>query len=257
MVPPPTQTRAETTFLANLELLERIIASLCRRHALVGDEADDFGSWVKARLIENDYAIIRKFQERSSFATYLTVVVTNLFRDYRTREWGRWRPSAMAKRLGGLAVRLEALLYRNGHSLPQAIEVLRSAGLATVSDRELTELAAKLPVRARPGLAADAPGEAPPADGELWLSEQTSDRDAARAALERALGELPAEDQLILRLRYWEGFTVAEVARALQLEQKPLYRRIDRNLERLRGILEAAGVDRDCVAGFLSDEPVG
>ncbi|HEV2734967.1 MAG TPA: sigma-70 family RNA polymerase sigma factor [Longimicrobiaceae bacterium] len=254
MVPPTTRTTPETTLLAHLELLERIIASICRRHALVGDEADDFASWAKAKLIENDYAIIRKFQGRSSISTYLTVVVANLFRDFRTQHWGRWRPSAMAKRLGGLAVRLETLLHRNGHSLTQAIEVLRSSGLTTMSDREISELAARLPARTRPGSAEDPAGEAPPADGELWRSERMNDWDAARGTLERALADLPPEDQLILRLRYWEGFTVAEVARALHLEQKPLYRRIDRDLERLRVSLEAAGVDRESVAGFLSDD---
>lgn len=254
MVSPTKRTEAEGTFLAHLPKIERIIGSIARRHAMGPDEADELASWVKAKLIENDYAVLQKFEGRSSIATYLTSVIANLFRDYRCQQWGRWRPSALAKRLGGLAVRLETLLHRDGYTLTQAVEVLRSAGLAGVSDRELFDLAARLPPRQRPGDGVDPDAEAPPADADLWLSEQLHDWETARGTLERLLADLSLEDQLILRLRYWEGFSVADVARALGLEQKPLYRRIDRSLERLRELLEAEGLDRAGVAGFLSDD---
>lgn len=259
MVLPTTRTDAEQVFLAHLALIERIIAAVARRHALVGDDADDFASWTRARLIENDYAILQKFENRSSMATYLTVVVANLFRDYRVQQWGRWRPSVAARRLGATAMRLEMLLYRDGHTLAQACELLRSSGLSTLTDRELAELAARLPARMRT-MEVDAPP--PPsaaaeqcADTDLWMSEQAEDWSAATGALQRALAALPAEDQVILRLRFWEGFTVADIARTLRLEQKPLYRRLDRDLLRLRELLEADGLDGPAVAGIFSGGP--
>ena len=100
MAPPFSRDEAEQLFLAHLGVIERIIAAMARRHALVGDDADDFASWTRTRLIENDYAILQKFAGRSSMSTYLTVVVANLFRDYRVQQWGRWRSSVAAKRLG-------------------------------------------------------------------------------------------------------------------------------------------------------------
>lgn len=258
MVSSTTQTDAESIFLAQLGRIERIIASITRRNALTQDQAEDFASWTKVKLIENDYAIIRKFEGRSSISTYLTVVIANLFRDYRVEQWGRWRPSVVAKRLGGVGIRLETLLYRDGYTLDQAIEVLRSAGISSPSDRELSDMAARLPARVRPVQADDTALEhtetAEGADRPLWLSEQRREWETARGALERALASLPAEDQLVVRLRYWEGFTVAEIARTLRTEQKPLYRRIDRALERLRGMLQADGLDRTAVANFLSDD---
>lgn len=261
MASAPEWPDAEGTFLAQLERIDRIIASIARRNSLVGDEADDFASWARARLIENDYASIRKFEGRSSIGTFLTVVIANLYRDYRTHQLRRWHPSAAAKRLGGVAVRLETLLVRDGYTLTQAIEVLRSAGIAGPSERELRDLAARLPPRTRPTEVGDAPLEqlagSGAADGGLWEGERARGWEAAQGALERALSTLSPEDQLILRLRYWEGFTIAEVARALRLEQKPLYRRIDGNLARLRAVLESEGVDRADVAAFLSEEPAG
>ncbi|HLL48552.1 MAG TPA: sigma-70 family RNA polymerase sigma factor [Longimicrobiaceae bacterium] len=255
---PSVQMDAKSIFLEQLGLIERIIASIARRHALVGDDADDFASWTRAKLIENEYAILRKFQGRSSISTYLTVVIANLFRDYRTQQWGRWRPSVAARRLGPLAVRLETLLYRDGYTLDQAIEVLRSSGGTGADEREISGLAARIPARVRAtevddALLAHAEAEEA-ADGGLWASERMREWERARSTLERALAHLPAEDQLVLRLRFWEGFTVAEISRVLHLEQKPLYRRIDRDLQRLRDFLEAEGVDATCVASFLSSE---
>ncbi len=62
------------------------------------------------------------------------------------------------------------------------------------------------------------------------------------AALEGALGKLDAEDRVILRMRFEDGFTVADVARALDLRQKPLYRRVEGLLRRLRRELEGRGM---------------
>src|ERR1019366_938207 len=53
------QNAAEELFRANLALVERVIAGVCRRAGLRGPDAEDFGSIVMVALIENDYAILR------------------------------------------------------------------------------------------------------------------------------------------------------------------------------------------------------
>jgi DNA-directed RNA polymerase specialized sigma24 family protein len=90
----------------------RAISFVSSRHHLPGSEADDFGSHVKLKLIEHDYAILKKFEGRSNLRTYLTVVIHRLFLDYRIKAWGKWRPSAAAKRCGGVAILLERLTRR-------------------------------------------------------------------------------------------------------------------------------------------------
>src|SRR5262249_26292549 len=96
--------------LQHLPWIERAAGGLCRRHALDPDECDDFASYTKARLLDDDYAVLRKFRGESALTTYLTVVLSMFFRDYRVSRWGRWRPSAAARRRGPLAVRLETLV---------------------------------------------------------------------------------------------------------------------------------------------------
>lgn len=246
---------------ANLPDIQRITAQVCRRHGLLGDDADDFRSWALSRLVDADYAILRRFRGESSMTTYLVVVLNNLFRDFRNMRKGKWRTSAMARRLGSVAVALEKLVVRDGRSLAEAAGELRSRGMDGISERRLGELAALLPhrtptrpVSAPPGVVAAVPSADRP-DGALDRREAEERREAVMAGLEGALHGLPAEDRLLVRLRFLEGFTVAAVARTLGLEQKPLYRRYERVLSTLRQDLEARGIDERGVAALLEDPP--
>ena len=244
----------QNLFLANLNLIEKIIAGLCRRHALFGDVADDFGSWVKEKLIESDYRVLRSFAGRSSLSTFLVIVITNLLRDYNVQRWGRWRTSAEAKRLGTVAVQLESLMYRDGHTLAEATMVLESRG-ECVSQRELATIATRVPARVRRRDVGDASLDYV-ADSEPDVHEameQAESRSAVVEQLEAALAAMEGEDQLILRLRFWEGLTVADIARSLQLDQKPLYRRLERLLLALRNRLLAAGVDDEMIADLFRE----
>jgi len=251
---------AERLLLEHLPWIERACAALARRHGLAGDEADDFLSWARMRLLEDDCAILRKFRGECAATTYLTVVLATLFRNWRVREWGKWRPSAAAKREGPLAVRLEALVKRDGFRLEEAGERLRTAGRTTLSDRELAALLGRLPEHAppRPVAAGDealAAAPAPVAADDAVLAEEAgARRGEAEAALRRAVERLAPRDQVVFRLRFWEGLTVAQIARGLGVPQKGLYRRIERALARMRRDLERGGVSRERVRELLDEE---
>ena len=252
----PERQRLEALFLSHLGWIERVVAAISRRNGLARDDADDFASWTTLRLIEEDYAVFRKFRGESALTTYLAVVIAMLFRDYRTHRWGRWRPSAAARRRGSLAIRLETLVYRDGLRLNQAAELLRTSGHTDLSDRELGTLLNQLPVRqsGRPQeVTPSGAGVDPPATeqaDDLVVADEVA---MAKKAIEEQLQRLPLEEQLMLRMRYWEGMTVVEVARGLGLPQKPLYRRLDRALADLRHYLEESGMSRDGVRAALTE----
>lgn len=253
----PERSQLEALLLVNLPIVERILGALARRHGLAGDDAEEFGAWVKMRLVENDYAILAKFRGESSLPTYLAVVIATLYREYRVAEWGRWRPSAAARREGPLAVRLETLTQRDGLTLGQAAELLRTARETTLSDRELGALAMRFPRRSplRPVQVGDAAADAASAarsDDVLESDAAASELEAARHALDAALGELPDEDRLVVRLHYMEAMSVADIARALAIPQKPLYKRLERTLLRLRRELERSGVTREYVQALAA-----
>ena len=256
----PDRSELEALLTQNLGWVDRVAASVCRRHGLDPDESDEFAGWARMRLVEDDYAVLRKFRGESAITTYLTVVVTMLFRDYRVSHWGRWRPSAAAKRQGEVAVRLETLVYRDGYRVDQAAEMLRASGHTDLPDREIVRLLATLPARGagtRPVAVGDEPLEMLPsalfADERLVAEEADGDRRAAEDALRGALDALPAEENVLVRMRVWEGMSVADISRALNVPQKPLYRKLESIFGRLRRQMEGAGVTRDDVRRLLDD----
>jgi RNA polymerase sigma factor (sigma-70 family) len=246
-------------FLANLPGIKRMLGFLASRKGLDREEAEDFASWAQLRIIENDYGLLRKFRGESTVLTYVTAAIRMAFHDYRVQEWGRFRCSAKARRLGPLAMKLEILLARDGLTLSQAITMLKANGDITLSDRELAALAAKLPRRTpmRPVQSVDHPVDAPikvtPED-DLRRKETELAAESARAALRQALASLPPEDSLLMKLCYLEGLRIADIAKALHLEQKPLYKRRDTIKEQLRLMLEAAGITDELIRDIIEDD---
>ena len=57
---------------ANLDVIDGIVAAACRRARRYGPDAEDFAASVHLAFIENDYAVLRRYQGRSAFSTYLT-----------------------------------------------------------------------------------------------------------------------------------------------------------------------------------------
>lgn len=244
--------------VGHLDVLGQITGIVCRRNALRGAEAEDFAAWVRLRLVENEYAILARFRGECALPTYLTTVVATLHRDYRVQRDGRWRPSAVALHAGPLAVRLERLVYRNRLPFEHAVAVLQAEEVPPPTRRDLTTLFRALrartplrPIAADAELLENASGTLD-ADACVAGEEDATRRRSVEDALARTVDGLPAEDRVILRMRFWEGASVADVARALGLPQKPLYRRLERLLAALRDALGEAGVDRLAVGELLS-----
>jgi RNA polymerase sigma factor (sigma-70 family) len=245
---PESVSGPEALFVAHLDLLERVTRSACRRYGM-DHERDDFTSYVKVRLIEDDYRILRKFEGRCSLATYLSVVVQRMLSDYRIHLWGKWHPSAEARRLGPLALRIEILVRRDRRPADEAFRLLRESG-ETISRRDFDSLAARLPEHRPPVRFVD-PSDA---ENDLSVSAEQIESDAAAderstvanavvVALRSGLAAMPVEDLAILRLHFDGGVSVADIARTLRLERKPLYRRIRRICNTLRDRFLAAGID--------------
>jgi RNA polymerase sigma factor (sigma-70 family) len=246
----------EELFLEELETIERAIRHACRRGSVRDEDAEDFASYVKLKLLEKDYAIIRRFERRASFAAFISVVVQRLLLDYRIGQWGKWHASAEAKRLGEPAITIEALLYRDGRTVDEVFPVLIRRW-PEITRETVESILRRLPVRT-PRLRAveleDAGElmetlEAPP--DPRFESEQISTAETIAATVRETLRQLDPDDRLIFRMRFEAGLSVADVARTLRLEQKPLYRRLQRVLGLLRRRLEEAGVSATDAADVL------
>ncbi|HJQ39150.1 MAG TPA: hypothetical protein VKB93_18585 [Thermoanaerobaculia bacterium] len=243
-------------FETNLGAVERIIAMVCRRAGLFGPDAEDFGSEVRLALIDNDYEVMRRWERRSSVDTFLAVVIQRLLADHRMRNKGRWHASSEAQRLGPAAVLLETLVRRDGRSLDEALPHMRAAH-PEITREQMEALLDRLPARTGRPKAVDldsisyaiAGGEA--ADVRVTAADKDRVASVAGTAVRDLLRAMPVEDRMLIRLRFASDMSIADISRMMRLPQRPLYRRLDSLLVRLRGALSDAGIDRDAAEGLV------
>jgi RNA polymerase sigma factor (sigma-70 family) len=245
-------------FLRHLGTIETIVAYIGRSNHLDCLETEEFGAQVKLELIEDNYSIVRKFESRSSFATYLTTVIQRMFYQHRVKLWGKWRPSAEARRLGDKAMALERLISRDGMSFHEAVETMTTGHHSECSAAELEAIYARLPARQpRPVLVSgdvlpDTAALDDDTDGRALEHERTLTARAVARVLDKCLAEADPEDQIILRMRFWNSRRVPDIARALGVDQRKVYKRIERLLLKMRSALQAGGVSRSDIDEILA-----
>ena len=248
---------AQQVYNENLGTIRRIAAFEARRNQLHPEEAEDFVQEVCKRLLEDDYAIIRKFEGRSQFSTYLTTVIGHLFHEVRVKLWGKWRPSAEAKRIGDKAITLERMITRDGYTFSEAVKVLTTPAGSQYTIAELEVIYTRLPPRnPRPVIISDdvvpdALAVNSEADGRVEMGERERAARQTAIAIDEALAAMDGEDRLLLQLRFWDGRKVPDIAQLLHSDQKKLYKRLDRLFLLLRRALETAGVTRSDIDTLL------
>ena len=237
--------------------MERVIAGVCRRAGLRDADAEDFASSAKLALIENDYAVLRGYEGRAPLGAFLAVVVQRLL----AREWmrlrGRWHPSAEAERGGAAMVLLEKLIVRDGRSLDDAVDIVRTAH-PSFDRATVRAMADRLPPRTprlrlvrladeeQPFVAQDA------ADARAIEAETKEMSERAARVVRQTMDTLPLQDRMLMRFHFGAELSIADASRLLGVPQRPLYRRIEALLRQLRAALENAGVGSTAIEDVIS-----
>jgi RNA polymerase sigma factor (sigma-70 family) len=241
----------------NLPLLQQVVRRVAHHHRLRDHEVEELLGAVQLKLVENDYEALRRFEGRSSLATYLRSIVTRHLLDERTALWGKWRPSVYAKRQGETAMHLEMLMTRDGLGFGEAVQVLRSHRAVVESDQELYRLSLGFPARAPRRFVDVAVLQHVPVDPAVDERIDGERRAALAmrtgAALKAALEELNPQDRLLLKMHFEYNLPLSKIAKVLQVEQKPLYRRKDQALALLGRELARQGLRREDIVDILGE----
>jgi RNA polymerase sigma factor (sigma-70 family) len=241
-----------------LPTLIRAINGVLRGRGKRKDFADDFRSWVMVKVLEREGAILRQFRGESTLFTYLRVIVKRLYCDYCNSLNGRWRPSRKAKQLGARVMALEKLVYRDGHTLDEAISVLQ-CGDGKGSESELRDGFVHIPYRDRRSpvgseAVLERLSDNRPSAYEVLRREEIDGRSrAVRDALSDSLAELAEEDRHLLELRFFQGLRIPEISRRLDLKPRSVYNRYYRILRALRAKLEAREVRHGLVREMMGE----
>jgi RNA polymerase sigma factor (sigma-70 family) len=254
LAPYPLMPLPSDILLEHLSLVERIIATICRGRGMDAAQTEEFAGFVKLRLVENDYAIVRAFKERSSFGTYMTTVVSRLLSDYRNHEWGKWHDSAEAKRLGNLAVDLERMIVRDSRSIDEALAVLGSK-YPGVTRATLADIAARFPQRHRRRMVSlhDRPESTAVLEPEDAVANAQLAECISRVVTVFVRG-LSRDDQLLFQLRFTCDMPVPQIANVLHQDLQALYRRLRMHMGSLRAALQNAGVSAKDVSGLIGSD---
>jgi RNA polymerase sigma-B factor len=203
---------------------------LARRFANRGEPLDDLVQVASTGLIK---AVDRFEPERGlEFSTYAThTVVGELKRHFRDKGWAVRVPRRMQElhlRLSSIVATLNQDLGRS----PTVAEIAQSAG---VSEEEVLEAMEAGQAYRFTSLDAPAPGEDA---GSLATTLGEDDVHMAgverRVALSPLIQQLPARQQKILHLRFFEGLTQSEIAARLGISQMHVSRLLARSLAQLR-----------------------
>jgi RNA polymerase sigma factor (sigma-70 family) len=236
-----------------------LIMRVIRRHGVGDDGAADCFIHVCGALSDDRFRRLLSFRPDgpARFKTWLMAVVSNLCVDWHRKEQGRARPPRSVSRLSDLDQQVYRCIYVRGMSRMQCVETLapRFPQLteAAVSDINARLFASLTPQQRwqlrvqRPALNAFDGGSGTEEDDPAWqLAADGPGPDDLAAQLQEqrqlqdALAKLPAGQRLLLRLRYEQNLTLAEVARlAGQPDPFRADRQIRAALDTLAGLMGA------------------
>lgn len=247
---------AWTEFLAQYSPL---IKHVVLRHEHDHERATECFNDVCGALSDDRFRRLRSFRPDgpAGFQTWLVAVVSNLCSDWRRKQRGRIRPIRSVAHLPELDQQVYRCIFVRRMARAECVETLapRFPGLTGAKVAEISaRLFALLTPQQRWQLSrrVHVPGQhvggvAPDDDEPAWqvASPEAGPDDLVaewqeQRQLQEAMSRLPPDQRFLLRLRYEQGLTLAEVAR-LTRQPDPFRanRRIQAALEALAGLLGA------------------
>jgi RNA polymerase sigma factor (sigma-70 family) len=209
-----------------------VIVHVIRRCGVAHDRADDCFLEVCEALADDGFRRLRSFRPDgpASFRTWLMAVVANLCIDWNRRGRGRVRSFRSVSRLPDLERQVYRCIFERRMSRTQCFHALlprfpglTESGVAEINARLFRLLTPQqrwqLTVRT-PSMTPVSFPVSPEDDDPAWQlaqpgpgPEELAEDSQQQRRLQQALAVLPAEQRLLLRLRYEQNLSLAEVAR--------------------------------------------
>jgi DNA-directed RNA polymerase specialized sigma24 family protein len=224
--------------------ITQVVRDLARRHHLAPAEIEEFAATAMQSLERNEFELLRAFDGRSTWETYLTLVVTREFFLFQAELWGQWRPTAAARRLGPAAILLEELVIHDHLPVSEAIELMRTVHRVDLPRYRISEMAVQL--RLDQGAAVLG---GPPAA----LRNEAHSHAHLQQAVKDALTRLSPDDRLIVELRFRDGQPLKRIARMMRIEMRPLQRRLEHVQSAMATSLLADGISPEHVNALLQN----
>jgi RNA polymerase sigma-B factor len=177
------------------------------------------------------------------FSTFATATIAGEIKRYfRDKSWAVHVPRGLRERNNALMRVVERLAARLGRS-PTIAEIAEEGGMpfeAVVEALEVGRAYSPVSLDAEVGPAGDDAGGQTLAD-QVGAEDPDLERFEDRQTFTAALAALPEREQAILRMRYYEERSQAEIARRLGISQMHVSRLQRAGLQRLAALLGVSG----------------
>lgn len=209
-----------------------VIARVIRRCGITADRADECFLDICEALSNDGFRRLRSFRPDgpASFKTWLMAVVANLCIDRNRREQGRVRSFRSVSHLPELERQVYRCIFERRMSRTQCFHSL-SPRFPGLTESRVAEINAGLfqlltpqqrwQLTVRTPLLRPATYHVSPEDDDLgWQiaqpgpgPDELAEESQEQGKVQQALAALPAEQRLLLRLRYEQDLSLAEIAR--------------------------------------------
>ncbi len=201
------------------------------------------------------------------FSSYLSVVVMRLFEDFSRTKFGRLRPPAWLKRLGGMWIVLFKLLCMERKSFPQAVDEMMAyyhLSAETAEHMGSTILAEVVDCGHRTGQSVameDADMLASQGGDSSSLLEEQERVFLFKALFQNIMADerlldldfkLSGQEKILLKLCYQDGLSVSKAGKMVGLTVQQTHGRMRRLLGRIKKILSESGL-AGSIESFLED----
>lgn len=233
----------------------------------IENEALELSNQVLDILRQNNYHVLREFKGNAQLTTYLTAIISRRTVDLIRKKLGRGREKERAKDLGNTGLLLYQRVIKDGHPLRDVYDELRTNGNFPGSLEELEAMLRKIkgknPGSHQPGAANGNNGTSVVKNGtsineeEYVIPDTKSDPQALLMEKQRQqeihqvirdiIAPLSGEERLLLRMRFpfhedEKPGSVEQIANALGITPKAVYKRITRLMKKCRQQLDRRGI---------------
>jgi DNA-directed RNA polymerase specialized sigma24 family protein len=243
----------ESGYASLLDHYTPVILRMIRRFLTDPDEVMETYTSICERLRNNNYQALRRFRVNSELTPWLSVVVANACRDRFRKNRVTSVPKSVISKLDDREQMIFKFYYQehmrhqeiadtiNGqHGLPCTLldvgrAIQKIDDMLSVNKRWhlLAALRANRPVLSLEDLALA--GMTPPDRSRRRADEDPEESSEKVNELNSAIGELDAEDQLLILLRFEHGMRANQIAKVMQFENpKYVYTRLRTIINRLR-----------------------
>lgn len=242
--------RAQEAWKDFLEAYSSLILRVVKMVESDPDRMSDIFVYVCEGLARKRFRRLRRFEQNgpASFSTWIQTVVRNLCMDWFRSKHGRSRQFQTIQKLPQLEQRVFQCHYEQGLSLEETLQTLQPSfgGLTEQRVDEAFERIRNSLTRRQQKRLLDrrSPLVSLAASDSARILDRASDPNPGpedstatlehRRLLRRALLKVSARDRLLVRLRYFEGMTLSQIAQLTGVENA---QKVDRQIKQVLAVL--------------------